>query len=149
MPTSFSSNLVYFKVSAVDVATALATGISIECVVSLSPSMASNVATKATMHCGTIQTVGSPTINISGNGVVVGDLTATEASLLQLQGYLQNNTALFFAMTNTASGTIAANEVVYMTGQGGFSNASGNFTADEIAEFDFEFAVSGTVDLTP
>lgn len=149
MPTSFSSNLVFFKVSTVDVATALATGIAIECVVSLSESMSSNVATKATMHCGTIQTVGSPTINISGNGVIAGDITATEASAQALKVYLQSNTSLFFAVTNTASGSIAANEVVYMTGAGSFNSLSTNYAADEVAEFDFEFAASGVVDLVP
>jgi len=149
MPTTLSSNLVYFKVSPVDVATALASGIAVTCLVSLSPSMTANVAEKATMHCGTLKTVGSPSISISGNGVVAGDLTATEASLLAIQGYLQNRTLLYFALTNAVSGTISANEVVYMTGQGYFSTASGNITADEIAEFDFEFAVDGAVDLSP
>jgi hypothetical protein len=150
MPTSVSSDLVYFKVSPTDVATALATGISIECAVSLSESFSSNVAEKSTMHCGTIKTVGSASISISGNGVIGGDVTATEVSAQGLKAYLTNNTRLYFAMTNiTDGGTIAANEVVYMTGSGFLNSLTTNYSADELSEFDFEFAVDGAVDLTP
>ena len=150
MPTTFSSNLAYFKVSTVSVADALAgTGFTLTCLISFGETMAANVAETATLHCGVIKTVGAPSISISGNGGIAGDLAATEASALAIKGYLQNRTLLYFAVTNTSSGTIAANEVVYMTGQGYFNNVTTNYSADEIANFDFEFAVDGTVDLTP
>ena len=150
MPTSVSSDLVYFKVSPVDVATALSTGISVECVASLSESFTANVAEKATMHCGTIKTVGSSSITISGNGVIGGDVTATEISAQGLKAYQIAQTRLYFAMTNiTDGGTIAANEVVYMTGSGFLNSLSTNYAADELSEFDFEFAVDGSVDTTP
>lgn len=149
MPTSISSNKVYFKVHPTDVATALSAGISIECVTQLSENFASNVAEQATMHCGVIKTVGAPSISVSGSGLVVGDVTGTEASAQALKGYIQDNTRLYFAVTNiTDGGTIAANEVAYMTGSGFFNAANTNYSADELAQFDFEFAVDGTVDLT-
>lgn len=150
MPTTFSSNLVYFKVSTVSVADALAgTGLTVTCLVSFDENYSANVAEKATMHCGTIKTVGSPSISFSGNGGIAGDLAGTEVSAQGIKAYVQDRTRLYFAVTNSSSGTIAANEVVYATGEGYFNSVNPHYAADEIADFDFEFAADGTVDLAP
>lgn len=149
MATSFSSNLVAMRVSTVSVADIATNGLYIECEVSSSDSMTANVAEKATKRCGTIKTVGTPSVTFSGNAVVAADLTATQASAQQIRQWIDAGTLIYFIYQNEVSGTVAAGEGVYFAGSGYFNSVSGNYAVDEIADFDWEFAPSGTLDLIP
>jgi hypothetical protein len=140
---------VYVKLSTTSVLDALdTTGKIIVCEESSSMSSASNVSERKT-KCGTITNTDSPTRTISGSGVAVGDLATEAVSAQQLLIWQEANTLLYFAYLNQVSGSLALGEVIYMTGTCRVSNVT--VTADYgdgLATFDFELAVTGTVDLT-
>jgi hypothetical protein len=141
---------VFVKLSTTSVADALdVTGKTIVCEESSSLSSASNVSERKT-KCGTITNTDSPTRTISGSGVAVGDLESATISAQQLLIWQEANTLLYFAYINTASGTLALGEVMYMTGTCRVSNVTTTSDiGDGVMTFDWELAVTGVVDLVP
>jgi hypothetical protein len=140
---------VYVKLSTTSVLDALdTTGKIIVCEESSSLSSSSNVSERKT-KCGTITNTDSPTRTISGSGVAVGDLATEAVSAQQLLIWQEANTLLYFAYINTASGTLAQGEITYMTGTCRVSNVTvTSDIGDGVVTFDWELAVTGTVDLT-
>jgi hypothetical protein len=140
---------VYVKLSTTSVADALdTTGKIIVCEESSSLSSSSNVSERKT-KCGTITNTDSPTRTISGSGVAVGDLATEAVSAQQLLTWQEANTLLYFAYINTASGTLTQGEIMYMTGTCRVSNVTiTSDIGDGVVTFDWELAVTGTVDLT-
>jgi hypothetical protein len=126
---------VYVKLSTTSVLDALdTTGKIIVCEESSSLSSSSNVSERKT-KCGTITNTDSPTRTISGSQ--------------QLLIWQEANTLLYFAYINTASGTLAQGEITYMTGTCRVSNVTvTSDIGDGVVTFDWELAVTGTVDLT-
>lgn len=140
---------VYVRLSTTSVADALdVTGKTIVCEESSSLASSSNVSERKT-KCGTITNTDTPTRTISGSGVAVGDLGSTNISAQQLLIWQEANTLLYFAYLNEVSGTLALGEVIYMTGTCRVSSVTNtNDIGDGVSTFDFELAVTGTVDLT-
>jgi hypothetical protein len=153
MATNVKHSLVYLRFSTVSVAAALddATAKLLLCEVDSSWDSTASVSEVETKTCGTFKVAGSPGNTLSGNGVVVGDLGSNEVSSQQALIWLNAQTTLYFAYKNdTDGGTLAANEVVYRTGNGYFSKVSETFnTGDKMGKFSWEFAVNGAVDFTP
>ena len=149
MSKELRSSLVLFRYSTVSYADIAANGKNIVCEEASNVNSTSNVSERKT-KCATFTTVDTPTVSISGSGVAVGDLGANEASAQDLIKLLDAGTNIFFEYKNDVSGTLAIGEVVYLAGQGYFSDVT--ITSDDgegMVTFDWEFTVSGTVDYVP
>lgn len=144
-----NASAVSVRLSETSVADALdVTGKIIVCEESSSLASASNVSERKT-KCGTITNTDSPTRTISGSGVAAGDLAGVYVSVQQLLTWQEANTLLYFAYLNQVSGTLALGEVIYMTGTCRVSNVTvTSDIGDGVVTFDFELAVTGTIDLT-
>jgi hypothetical protein len=144
-----SANL-FVRLSETSVADALGvSGLSVVCEETSGLSSSSNVSERKT-KCGTITNTDTPTYRITGSGVAAADLPATAISAQQLMIYQLANTLLYVAYVNTVSGTIAAGEITYLTGQCRVANV--NITSDlgdGVVTYDYELAITGTPDLTP
>jgi hypothetical protein len=145
-----NSQYVYVKLSTTSVADALdTTGKTIVCEETNSLASSANVGERKT-RCGTITNVDTPTVTISGSGVAAGDLDSTSISAQQLMAWQHGNTLLYFAYLNVVSGTLTQGEIAYMTGTCRVSNVTiTSDINDTVVTFDYELAVTGTVDYTP
>ena len=143
-----SSNL-FVRLSETSVADALGvSGLTIVCEESSSLASSSNVSERKT-KCGTITNTDSPTRTISGSGVAGGDLPATAVSAQQLLEFQEANTLLYVAYVNTASGTLDAGEILYVTGTCRVSSVTvTSDVGDGVVTFDYELAMTGAVDLS-
>src|SRR5688572_29658150 len=101
MAKELLSNLVLMKVSTADDVTT--NGLTIVCEEDSNVSGSSNVTERKT-KCATFTGVDSPTYTISGSGVNVGDLTATEVSAQQLMQWLDAQTTIYFIYSNASDG---------------------------------------------
>jgi hypothetical protein len=144
-----SSSNVYVKLSTTSVADALdTTGKIIVCEETNSLSSSANVGERKT-RCGTITNVDTPTVTISGSGVCAGDLATEAVSAQQLLAWQHSNQLLYFAYINTVSGTLTQGEIAYLTGTCRVSNVTiTSDINDTVVTFDYELAVTGTVDYT-
>lgn len=150
MGLEINANLVLMEISTVSVADIISgNGSHIVCDESNQANLAGNVNERKT-KCGTITSVDTPTITLSGSGVAYGDLVAGEISAKQITEWVINQTTLYFRYRNAASTTITAGEVVYLSGAGRFNSVTvTSDSGDGLVTFDWEFAASGNVAYTP
>lgn len=150
MGLELSANLVLMEISTVSVADITAgNGSHIVCDETNQANLAGNVNERKT-KCGTLTSVDTPTVTLSGSGVAYGDLVAGEISAKQLATWVLNQTFLYFRYRNAASGTITAGEVVDLSGGGRFNSITiTSDSGDGLVTFDWEYAASGNVAYTP
>lgn len=122
---------------------------TIVCEDSSQSSTTSNVTTTKT-KCGSFSGVETPEITISGSGIAGGSLAANQVSFKQIQSWVYNKTKLYFIRRNEAdvASGITAGSVVYLDGQGYFTEATETSAEGDVVKFNWSFATSGTVDNT-
>jgi hypothetical protein len=122
---------------------------TIVCEDSSQSSTTSNVNTTKT-KCGTYTSTDTPEISISGSGVAGGNLNANQVSFKQLQAWVAAGTLLYFIRRNEANVTaaITAGEIVYLDGQGYFTEATETSAEGDVVKFNWAFTTTGTVDNT-
>lgn len=122
---------------------------TIVCEDSSQSSTTSNVNTTKT-KCGTYTATDTPEISISGSGVAGGNLNANQVSFKQLQAWAAAGTLLYFIRRNEANvaASITAGEIVYLDGQGYFTEATETSAEGDVVKFNWAFTTTGTVDNT-
>lgn len=107
--------------------------------------------TETATKCGTFVATNNPTNTVSGNGVADSDPSSSQATLLDLQRLVNNQTRVWFRRQNAAepSSSILAGQVVNMLGQGRFTSARDTATEGDVVKFSWAFAFSGDVSVDP
>lgn len=122
---------------------------TIVCEESSQSSTTANVTTTKT-KCQTFTSVDTPELVISGSGVAGANLNANQVSFKQIQAWAQAKNKLYFIRKNEADtpNGIASGEIVYLDGQGYFSEATETSAEGDVIKFNWSFTVSGDVDNT-
>lgn len=122
---------------------------AIVCEESSQASTTANVNTTKT-KCGTFTAVDTPETKISGSGIADGSPAANQCTYKDIEAWVRSKTKLYFIYKNTAdSGSSIANGgVVYLDGQGYFTEATVTAQEGDLVKFNWSFAASGDVDNT-
>lgn len=98
--------------------------------------------------CGTFTSVAGNAPQITGSGIVVGDIIpASQVTCQDLERYLKNLTLLYIRRQNSASGTVQAGENVYIHGQGRVTEVTETSPTDDLSKFTFTLTFSGNYTL--
>lgn len=144
MPQEILGSLVTMWVSETDSAYK-----TIVCEESSQSSTTSSVTTTKT-KCGSFTAVDTPETAISGSGVAGGNLASNQVSFKQLEAWVRAKTKLYFIRRNEADVAlgITAGEIVYLDGQGYFTEATETSAEGDTVKFNWAFSTTGTVDNT-
>ncbi len=114
------------------------------CITDDGSSMASDVNVVQT-RCGPKTGVTPGTREVTGNGVADSDPTVNQTTLLQMQQWANENTALDFRRYNRANGTVGQGEVVNMQGTAYVTQVDETATVGEAVQFSFTLTATGDV----
>jgi hypothetical protein len=122
---------------------------TIVCEESSQSSTTSNVNTTKT-KCGSFSSVDTPETTISGNGIAGANLAANQVSFKQIEAWVRAKTKLYFIRRNEAdvASSVTAGSLVYMDGQGYFTEATETSAEGDVVKFSWSFATTGDVDNT-
>lgn len=149
MATPIKSSLTLFRYSTVSFADIATNGKVIMCAIDDNWDTEADVVDIDT-KCGLFRDPQGVVHTIAQTGMNVGDLAANEVSAMDLKRLIQAGTKVFFEYANaTDGGDIAKGDGTYCAGEGYFTKCNiQNNKGDAVSRFDWEFAVSGTPDLT-
>jgi hypothetical protein len=105
--------------------------------------------TETKTKCGTFTAVDTPTLTVTGSGVVKADPDSDEASFQEILNLLNTKTLVSGWYQNEVDGAVGAGAAVYMKGQGRFTSARVTATEGDLLKFNWAFAFSGEVDTVP
>lgn len=144
------AELVSMKISLTSVADAKSAGKVIVCETTSNADVSANTNTRKT-KCGTKVTTDDPDVVIGGSGISHGDLNAaTELSAMDLVALMKAKRVIYFDYKNASSGTIAAGEVVALSGEGKVSKVTiTSDVSDPLVTFDWEVTVAGDWSYVP
>lgn len=145
MSTPLSATLIQDRISL----DAGVTWLLIVCAQNSTLTNSASTTEEKTRTCGTITAVSIDAVKVSGTGISAGDLIASEASYLTLQGLLHAKTVIKFERKNLVSGTVAESEVEYTAFDGRVTSLTSNAGEDGSLSFDWEITSTGVIDLTP
>jgi hypothetical protein len=122
---------------------------TIVCEESSQSSTTSNVTSTKT-KCGTFSAVDTPETVISGSGIAGANLAANQVSYKQIEAWARAKTKLYFIRRNEADvvSEVTAGELVYLDGQGYFTEATETSAEGDVVKFNWSFATTGDVDNT-
>ncbi len=127
----------------------LATGgdwLTVVCETSLNGELV-RTANELVTKCGIIKTSNPMGATISGSGASNTAPSASEASLKQMIEWINGDTLLEGRMINLVDGSVALGDAVMIKGDGRLSRVAPNAEAGGSLTFDWEFGISGTVDV--
>ena len=99
-------------------------------------------------QCGQFNTVGTPGVTISFNGVANAEPTVSELSYEDVAGCVNSATKCSFRVQNAATGSVSAGAAFYHSFSGYFSSVSLPVSANGVVRFSGEIVSTGTIDLT-
>lgn len=122
---------------------------TIVCEDSSQSSTTANVNTTKT-KCGSFTAVDTPETIISGSGIAGANLAANQVSFKQIEAWVRAKTKLYFIRRNEAdsANNIEIGELVYLDGQGYFTEATETSAEGDLVKFNWSFATTGDVDNT-
>jgi hypothetical protein len=122
---------------------------TIVCEESSQSSTTANVTTTKT-KCGTFTAVDAAETVISGSGIAGANLAANQVSFKQIEAWVRAKTKLYFVRRNEAdvANGVTAGELVYLDGQGYFTEATETSAEGDVVKFNWSFSASGEVDNT-
>lgn len=112
-------------------------------------SSSNSVTETKTKTCGTKIAVSTDAVKVSGNGLAMGDIGATEISYQQMEVLRDAKTLIMFRRTHAVSGTLTAGEVTYHAFSGYVTSMTETSNSEDSTTFDWEVTSSGVIDLTP
>lgn len=107
--------------------------------------------TEAKTKCGTFTTSSSATSNVNGSGVVDADPSSNQATFNDVHQLVLDQTLVWGRYQNLPdpSNSVEAGDIVNMAGQGRFTAARSQNSAEDVSKFTWAFSFSGDVSVNP
>jgi hypothetical protein len=107
--------------------------------------------TEAKTKCGTFTTSSSATTNVNGSGVVDADPSSNQATFNDIHQLVLDKTLVWGRYQNLpdTANSVEAGDIVNIAGQGRFTSARSQNSAEDVSKFTWAFSFSGDVSVNP
>lgn len=117
------------------------------CITNYNRNLAATVTETDTLNCGTLQGVGSPKFDFSGEAVTDITPTATQVSQEDLEGVLLTSTTILARHRYPSTGSISS--LLYLKGSVIVESVNQKNAPNDLIKFDFSLKGTGLPELAP
>jgi hypothetical protein len=107
--------------------------------------------TETKTKCGTFTTSSTATSNVTGSGMVDAAPSSNQATFNDVHQLVIDRTLVWARYQNIAdpANSVEAGDIVNMLGQGRFTDARSQNSAEDVSKFTWAFSYSGDVSVNP